>query len=165
MSTNLREVKEVNGWKINHPHSGANIFYAILVLLLAASPVAYLFLSIASLEGVGQFNGIDLATMVVNFVKYLTKASTDRMDPASFMYTLSLEANTGMISSAVPTLYLVSAGLFLVMGIFSFVSLILFIVLIVIGYLKGSVAIKIFAIFDFILRCLQCCILQIFFKC
>ena len=74
-NSNLRKIKEVNGWKVNHPHSAANIFYALFTLILAASPVAYLFLSTVVVINpsdpslTGQFNGLELIKTSIEFVK------------------------------------------------------------------------------------------------
>ena len=78
----LRKIKEVNGWKINHPHNAANIFYAIFTLIILAGPVAYLFLPIVTLVGpttagtpdpsvICSFNGVDLIKAGIEMVKFL----------------------------------------------------------------------------------------------
>ena len=35
-----RKIKTINGWKVNHPFSAANMFYAIFALVMIAFPVA-----------------------------------------------------------------------------------------------------------------------------
>lgn len=151
----LRKVKEVNGWKVNHPHSAANIFFAIFTLILAASPVAYLFLNIVELKDattqtiVGQFNGIDLVKTAIEFVKFLCHIDY-QIDNALFGTLFSEEFTGTLIYQAVPFMYIISAGLFLIMAFFTVILVILFLVLLIKGYLKHSKAIKVFATLDFI---------------
>ena len=154
-NSNLRKIKEVNGWKVNHPHSAANIFYALFTLILAASPVAYLFLSTVVLTHPsdpslsGQFNGLELIKTAIEFVKYLIGQPYTIENPL-FGALYSQDFAGPVLFTAVPYFYLATAAILLIMGVFSVVFLILFLILLIRGYLKGNKAIKVFTTLDFV---------------
>ena len=47
-SKEKRTIKEVNGYKVNHPYSLGNIFFAILTLVLIALPIALFFIPLVT---------------------------------------------------------------------------------------------------------------------
>ena len=72
----LRTVKEVNGWRVNHPHSAANIFYALFTFFVLAVPVAYVFVPTAIMWQVdvtpnieSSFNGVDVVKFAISFIE------------------------------------------------------------------------------------------------
>ena len=157
-NSQLRKIKEVNGWRINHPHSAANIFFTILMLILVASPAAYLFLDTAALVQAGNpsivtdysFNGIDLIKMTIELVKKMIGIENTHIDSNSLLYFLTIPEYTGALSVAAPYLLIASTFLLVVMFVFSFITFILFIVILIKGYLKRSGAIKAFVLVDFL---------------
>ena len=152
---NLRKVKMVNGWKVNHPHSGVNIFYMLLCLILLASPLVYMFLTNGLLtidDGAEitkmSYNGIDLIKSGIEFIKYLFGMEYAIDNPV--FATLMQEAYTGqLLHNAIPYFFLISAAIMAIMIIFSVVLFIIFMVHIVRGYLRNSRAVKSFAALDF----------------
>ncbi len=152
----LRKVKEVNGWKVNHPHSAANIFYAIFTLILAAGPVAYFFLDVITLINHsdpalgGKFNGLELIITAIEFIKYLI-GEPPVLDNPLFATLYSPDFAGNALFVAVPYIYIISAGLLAITFIFSLVLFILFMVNLIKGYLKHPKAVKVFATLDFIL--------------
>ena len=70
----LREIDEVNGWKVNHPHSAANNFYAIFTFIFGAFPLAFLFIPLVFVPGeVTDFNhgltGLGIFKYLIDFSK------------------------------------------------------------------------------------------------
>ncbi len=154
----LREIKEVNGFKINHPHSAANIFYALFSLILLAGPIAYCFLNVVQLTEVATntisgFNGIDLVKVSIEFIKFISGQPYTIENPI-FTQLFSADFAGNMIFPAVPYLYIIGAGILALMVLFSVILLIVFIVHIIKGYLKHSGTIKTFASLNFTLSLL-----------
>ncbi len=154
----LREIKEVNGFRINHPHSAANIFYAMFTLILLAVPAAYCFLNVVQItevatDVVSGFNGIDLVKVAIEFIKYISGQPYTIENPI-FVQLISTDFAGNLIAQAVPYLYIVGAGILALMALFSVILLIIFIVHIIRGYLKHSGTVKVFASLNFTLSLL-----------
>ena len=157
-SKKLRKVKEVNGWKINHPHSAANLFYMFFSLILIASPCAFLFLY-AAFNGVAadSFNGIDLVKFGLTYVMGLAKGSFDGVHTTPLM--IDAMYNCGeFLQPAMPYLYLSASGILWLMIVFSVVLLIVWVVYLIKGYLKHSRVMRVFCSLDFTLAILYCVI-------
>ena len=144
----LRKVKEVNGWKVNHPHSAANIFYTLFTLIVAALPVAYFFLPVTQLL-ITDSGTIELIETGIEFVKYLLKMDYVVISP-TFGYLVNSEY-VGSMFEAAPYMIVASAGVLLLMCLFSAILIILFLVNLIKGYLKHSGSVKTFTIINFIL--------------
>ena len=143
----VRKLKRVDGYRVNHPHSAANIFYAIFALLTAGVTAAYLFLPLVDKLSAGNITGLTLFTFAFNFVKGLiTQTGT------------SVEGGIGEVMDACGSVLRDPAGFILVgcgavlyiMSIFSLVLIILFFVNLIKGYLRHSKAVKVFAVLQFI---------------
>lgn len=160
-SKKLRKLDEVNGWKVNHPHSAANIFYILFTFFLIASPLAYLFFPnvyIASKDHPfapsGDFKGSDLFIDVYNILKSLVSGA-DITCSNPFTVAFCGEGFTGkVLHEAIPYFLIVYAALIILMLACSLVLLILFIVHLVKGYLKHSGVIKAFVVVEFVLSLL-----------
>ena len=160
-SKKLRKIDEVNGWKVNHPHSAANIFYVLFTFFLIAAPLAYLFfpnIYIASKAApfvpLGDFKGSDLFVDVFTLIGALfSGASPTCSNP--FTVALCGAGYTGtVLSGVVPYFLIVYALLIILMLACSLVLLVLFIINLTKGYLKHSVAIKVFVVIEFVLSLL-----------
>lgn len=133
VSTLKRKVKEINGVKVNHPHSAANIFYAIFTLLLVAVPVGMLFVPLIIIDGVLEVNGLEFAKAL--FTGFKSAADTATPLGQFVDYTNTVGGNMAMVSKYL--IYVQSAfwGLFLALGIFAFV---LTIIILSKGFLKKA---------------------------
>lgn len=156
-SSKLRKVKEVNGWKVNHPHSAANIFYIIFGFIIIASPLAFLFLDTVSeytvpFTVISRFNGIDLLKFGINYIQFLVTGEAP-VYPELMLKLMGPE--NSFLYPIIPYLYTVSAGLLAVMIVFSFVLLIIWVVYLVKGYLRHSRVFRVFTALDFVICVLQ----------
>ena len=152
---NLRKIKEVNGWRVNHPHSGPNIFYTICTLIIAALPVAYLFMPIVQLSidfgfTVLQFNGIELVKVAIEFIKFIAGQPANISNPAFPLLFQQEFVGPTFAQTVGQYMIIASAAVFLLLCVFSAVLLILFFVILIKGYLKHSGVIKVFTILGFI---------------
>ena len=157
----LRKIKEVNGWKINHPHNAANIFYAFFTLIVLAGPIAYLFLPIVTLIGpttagtpdpnaINSFNGLDLLKAGVEILKFLIDPASGGGAGNEALVLLYSPSVTGDVFAPIfPYFLLGAAGVLLIMFAFSVVLLIVFFVNLIKGYLKHSGVVKVFTILQF----------------
>ena len=162
-----RKIKQINGWKVNHPFSAANMFYAIFTLCLIAFPVAILFLPLAKFTDVGlQITGLDLFKYyAIDFVKMIiSKDSSGVVFPDGLVHLWdNLLTKDGCFLSGVVVkdssgtqnvadyISLGQAGVIALMMLFSVIALIYFIVLICKGYLRHARAIKSFMALDMVL--------------
>ena len=155
-----RKVKQVNGWKVNHPFSAANMFYAFFTLALIAFPVVILFIPLVTIEGL-TITGIELFKYyAIDFVKLVTGTSTEFLPPQGLQTiwdALSSSPTTqGLLltdPSSTPIGDFISigqAGIIAILMLNSVFALIYFIILICKGYLKHAGHIKAIMVFDFI---------------
>ena len=158
-----RKVKQVNGWKVNHPFSAANMFYAFFTLALIAFPVVILFIPLVTFTSSGiTITGIELFKYyAIDFVKLMTGTSTEFLPPQGLQTiwdALSSSPTTqGLLlveqSSGVAFGDFISigqAGVIAILMLNSVFALIYFIVLICKGYLKHAGHIKAIMVFDFL---------------
>ena len=158
----IRKIKEVNGWKVNHPQSAAKIVYTIFALLLTAAPLSFLFLPTAFIALRESpftvfldygYKGIDLIKEVIKLITYMINGEIDHA--SAFMANLTTVEWTGeILNGTIPYVYIVQASLLALLFIFSIVTLILFLVNLIRGFLRHSGAIKVFAALDFIVALL-----------
>lgn len=161
--TSLRKIKEVNGWKINHPHSAANIFYIIFTLLIVVAPLLFLFLPTLALNLINpetkqvietsSFNGIDLVKMTIELFKYIINETGMQSDNALINAFLSPEFVGNNLQPMVPYFYLTLTGCLGLIIIFSIVLFIIFLVSLLKGYLKHSGVVKVFTGLNFFFAC------------
>jgi len=139
--SNKRLVGEVDGIRVNHPHSGCNIFYSILALILAAIPCVMLFQPLI-IEGAFQIKGID-------YVEFAFKGfKIAETSPLNEFY--SYIGDAAMLKQAWPILVMIQSCLWLVLAAFGIFSFLLFFVSIIKGYLRNAKAVKAVATFDFV---------------
>ena len=162
-----RKVKQINGWKVNHPFSAANMFYAFFTLVLIAAPVAVLFIPLVTFgDGAVKITGIELFKYyAIDFLKLITGGTAGEIptapDGLQFLWSI-------FSSGSVASKFLISIGegeealviadfltisqasiiaILLLNSVFAFIY---FIVLICKGYLRHAGHIKTIAVFDFI---------------
>ena len=161
-----RKIKQINGWKVNHPFSAANMFYAIFTLALIAFPVAILFLPLVTFTDVGlQITGIDLFKYyAIDFVKMIIgKGAFIPEFPDNLSHLWELLGTDGCFLKATiimdstqsvqvgDYISLGQAGIIALLMLNSFIALIYFVVLICKGYLRHSRGVKTLMVFDFLL--------------
>ena len=166
-SSKLRKVKEVNGWKVNHPHSASNIFYMIFTLAVICTPFLFLYLynfyhfvQIVD-PGTGMpvfpfyersgFTGVDLLRFGITYIMFLVGAG-----PAPITHPLMAElvSDSTLLGPYIPYFYVASAGILALIIIFSIVLAIIFLVHLVKGYLRHSRAVRVFTALNFVLSIL-----------
>ena len=160
-SSELRKVKEVNGWKVNHPHSAANVVYALFTLISVAFPLAFLFVPLIANDPV--LNGLDIFRFFIEFMQGMFKGD--------FHPTPTNEIIQGVVSMVRPDLsdavyYMfvaISASMIIFMA-FSLIKFITSIVHLAKGYLNNSGAVVGVSIFEFVLTALiDACFLFFYF--
>lgn len=157
----LREIKEVNGWKVNHPHSASNTFYAIFTLIFAAFPLCLLFIPLYSNVPVDfrtGLNGLDIFRYTIDklteLFSNLISGSPSIVASNEYIDMIS----TGLFdASENPALSQAIIYTFVAMGIILAIIMVLSVVLIILsivhlakGYLRSSAAVKRIAVTDFI---------------
>lgn len=127
-----RSINEVNGYKVNHPHSAANIFYSIFTLLLVAIPVGMLFVPMMKLP-------TGTSVMGIEYAKLLFKGFVIEDDGASGLYDfVNNYASSGNLAVVSKYLIFGQAGIWALMALLGVIALILFIINLCRGYLKKS---------------------------
>ena len=155
VNSEIKKVKEIGGRRVVHPFAASNIFYSFLILILAAAPAGILFLPLVKIESLGlTINGLELFKHFAldhwlgqpypesfeQFIGYLLCAMIER-DP---------NVNQDLWGSILTYNMVGQAGIMALMFVFSFILLILFIVSLAKGYLRGAKAPKVFVTLDFI---------------
>ena len=156
-NTKLKSINEVNGWKVNHPHSGANNFYAIFTVVFAAFPLLILFIPLYSPIVPPDFytglNGLDIFRFTIDklieIFSNLASGAPSIVASNPYIDVIASSVNPVM-SDAMTYTFVAMGGLMAIMMILSFVLIILSIVHLAKGYLKTSAAVKRIAITDFI---------------
>ena len=143
----IRKIKRVDGYRVNHPHSAANIFYALFTLIIAALPVAYLFLPLIDKLGGQEITGLHLYQFGFGFVMGII--SHTGVAPTGGIQ-LVMDASGDMFRDPVGFIFVGLSAVLYIMAIFSLVLIILFFVLLIKGYLTHSKAVKVFTVFQFI---------------
>lgn len=154
--TNLRKIDEVNGWKVNHPHSAANVFYAIFTFLFAAFPLAYLFVPLISDVPVSFNGGLPGLGVFKFFISFLKQAFTGQINAEALLGSNAAIAQVvgGVNASIQPValyMFVALGGLLLVFMCFSVALVILAIVQFAKGYLRRPAAVKWISLVVFIL--------------
>ena len=159
-NTKLRSIKEVNGWRVNHPHSAANNFYALFTIIFACFPFALLFIPLYTelpINFVDGLNGLDIFRYTIDklielFSKMINGTPSIEAHNAYIdaMATGLFDASTNPAMSQAIIYTFVSIGVIIgIIMILSSVLIILSIVHLAKGYLKSAAAVKRIAITDF----------------
>ena len=160
-TSELRKVKEVNGWKVNHPHSAANIIYAIFTLISVAFPLAFLFIPLIANDPV--LNGLDIFRFFIEFMQGVFKGNF-HPTPSNYIIQHVVAMVRPDLWDAV---YYMFVGISAAMIVFMAFSLIKFITAIVHfgkGYLNNPGAVVGLSIFEFVLTALvDVCFLFFYF--
>lgn len=141
----LRNIKEINGRKVNHPYELGNIFYMIFTLALVAFPCCILFVPLLGFTSAPdlKINGIDLFKFLFIDQAQITNDAMNK---------LGMSGTSEVTIQKIIAYILMGQGLFV--GIFLLLSLIFLIFLIIQifkGYLKKAVVIKRLALLEMIL--------------
>ena len=140
-SKEKRTIKEVNGYKVNHPYSLGNLFFAVLSLGLIALPIALFFIPIVTFGSgpILSINGFDLFSfLIINRFAPTESAelvgeflmSISYGDPTSIWYTVYAYVLIGQ--AAIVCLYMV-------VGVVAFIF---FLINIIKGFLRHPRVIK-----------------------
>ena len=152
----LRDIDEVNGWKVNHPHSAANNFYAILTFIFGCFPLAFLFLPMISavpVDFVSGLSGLDIFKYFIDFLVavFTALANGTPATPPDNAYIQYIIANVNpVMADAIGYTFVALGVVLLLLFIFSIVLLITAIVHISKGYLKRPGKVKRIAIAEFV---------------
>ena len=146
----LKKVKQVDGYEVNHPFSFGNILYSLLILVLVAVPVGVLFTPTIVVNSTDvATNGLE--SFKFGFFDYLPYLITkqDPEIPENLFQILMLYAESGRgYEQAVLYIAVGQAAAIGLMMLMSLIGLIYFIVSIAKGYLRSAKAIKTLASFD-----------------
>lgn len=158
----LQAIDEVNGWRVNHPHSSANVLYAIFTFIFAAFPLCLLFIPLYTNIVPPDFrtglNGLDIFRYTIDKLTELFSglisgtpsvvASNPYIDTLTSLINPSGE--NAIMAQAVMYTFVAMGVILAIVMILSVVLIILSIVHLAKGYLKSSAAVKRIAITDFI---------------
>ena len=157
----LRNVNEVNGWKVNHPHSGANVVYAIYTLLFAAFPLSFLFIQLIANDP--GLDGLDLFNFFIEYIQGMVKGN---FTPVPSNVVIASICSMIDPKYQVPA-YFMFVGisvLLMIMLFFSLIKIVLAIVHLGKGYLRRPGAVKGLAITELIFTILiDACFLFFYF--
>lgn len=167
----LRQVNEVNGWKVNHPHSAANIFYSIFTFIFAAFPLLFLYVPLISSVPVTFEGGLSGLGIFKFFTEFLAIVFSGYFEPEAFAaLAVSNPIVYGIITSVNPILQEAAFYMFVALGamllvfmVFSVVLLILSIVNFSKGYLRAPSAVKWISLVEFLLSILFFAVMLFFF--
>lgn len=152
----LQAIDEVNGWRVNHPHSGANTFYAIFTFVFAAFPLLVLFIPLYSVVPVDfhtGLNGLDIFRYFIDVIGQLFHISETGGIIINNEYIGFIVANTESIAPMNDAMMYTFVAMGAIIGIMMLLSVVLIILAIVHlakGYLRSSAAVKRIAITDFV---------------
>ena len=140
----IKSIKEVKGWKVNHPFEAGSIVFLILVFLLTAVAPFIAILPLIGYQGHPNltFNGFDLFKF---FYLDQMEITSDAMAKLGTIGSSSVE-----IQKIVAYLLMGQSVAVGVIAFFSLISLIFFIVNLFKGYLRKAKYIKLISVIDFI---------------
>ena len=143
----LKKVKEVNGWKVNHPHSAANVVYALYTLLFAGFPLVFLFIPLIANDPV--LNGMDLFKFFIEYIQAAIKGNFTPV-PSNYIIASVITMIEEQYQAPAYFMFLGISVLFVIMLLFSLIKIILSIVHLGKGYLRRPGAVKGLAITELI---------------
>ena len=152
----LRDIDEVNGWKVIHPHSGVNIFYAIMTFIFSGLPLAFLFIPIVSEVPVDFVTGLTGLDIFKYFIDFLTAVFTSlstggAIVPPHNNYIDTIVACVNpVMRDAVGYTFVALGGVLILFMVFSVILLITAVVHLSKGYLRRPGKVKRIAITEFV---------------
>ena len=151
----LRDIYEVNGWKVNHPHSAANVIYSLSAFIFAFFPLLFFFFPLISDYPVDFSTGLNGLAIIKFFVEFMKNAFSGPIDiPAVLgtnVYIAGVyEGVNDVLKDATFYMFVSIGGLLLVMSLFSFITIIISIVHFSKGYLRNAASVKRLSIVQFI---------------
>ena len=144
-----RKVKEVNGFKVNHPFSAGNIAFAIFTLILIGLPVGLLFFPLVSFpsDPTIHITGLDIInyTIVALFMP-------EGVIPEGIQTLFSFFTEEGKEFYRELLVFILygQAGIFAILSFNSLLALICFMFNIIKGYLRHSGFVKAIASLNFV---------------
>ena len=154
---NKRKVKQVNGYKVNHPFSAGNIIYALFILVLIAVPVGLLFAPLVflpdfatGLANGSYFTGLDIATAGLNAIKQLLGMELSPQNDNLILFSNTIVGSKPEMEQVVGFLFMGQAGLIALMALNSVIGFIFFLINIIKGYLRHSGGVKAITVLDFL---------------
>ena len=149
----LKDIKEVDGWKVNHPHSGANVVFAIFTMLFAAFPLVVLFLPTFSVDFKSLFkgaNGLDFFKVTLNYLRHISDVIAKKPITTSTLITAdvnplvatALLAETETMQQVAMYVYIAMGAIIILMLFFSLIIFLVGLTHLLKGYLKHAGAIK-----------------------
>lgn len=144
----LRQIKEVQGWKVNHPYEAGNIVYLVLTFILIALPAFIIFYPLVGFETnpTLSFNGRDLIEFLFFNQANITNNAMNKLG--------TIGSSNVEIQKIVAYLLMAQAVFCAVFALFSLIYLVFFIVNLIKGYLRKAVHIKRLALLEMILMIL-----------
>ena len=125
----LKTVKEVNGWKVNHPRSGANIVYALFSLLYVAFPLLFLFIDLIANEP--MLTGLDIFKFLLNFLDGAFKGNVTPQEYNPFISQITNLINSHFGEQFMLSVYYIFVGMGVLILLFSFFSIFKFVLSII----------------------------------
>lgn len=147
----LKKVDSVNGWKINHPHSGSNTVFAIFSLIYTVFPVLFLYLALIANDP--MLTGVDIFEFLIKFLDGAFKGVTTPVYTHPIIESICTTVNTHFgpqFEASVFYVFLALGGMLLLFIFFSVIKLILSIVHLARGYLARPKVIVGIAITEFV---------------
>lgn len=141
----LKHIKEVKGWKVNHPFSGGNIFFMILILLSIGTFAAIFFMPLLSFQDRPEqyFNGLDLVKFFFFDQMNITNTAMSRIGTIG---TTSVE-----LQDIIAFIFMGQSIGIATLAFFTLIELLYFIVNLFKGYIRGAGFVKALMIFKFII--------------
>ena len=156
--TNKRKIKKVNGYKVNHPFSVGNMFFAFFTLVLIALPVGMLFLPVMSFPDYPDVSvtGLDIIKYGIIFIfenAGLEIPAGIDVSEGIVQFITMIESNDALLQMENVFGYIIvgQAGIIALLALNSLILLPVLIVNLCKGYLRHSKVVKVFASFDFTL--------------
>lgn len=139
-NTDKRQIKQIDGYKVNHPYTLANLIYGLFALILAAVPCVMLFEPMIVADGI-QVIGKDYVDYIFSGFK------VDLGSPLNEL--LSHCSDAPLLSQTLPILIMVQSCLWLVLAFLAIFGIILFGITISKGYLRNAKSVKTLSSFTF----------------
>lgn len=151
----LRNINEVNGWKVNHPHSAANVVYSLSAFIFAFFPLLFFFFPLISDYPVDFSQGLNGLGIIKFFIEFMKVAFTGTIDKEALLGTNVYIAGVYMgvndvLKEATFYMFVSVGGLLLVISLFSLITIIVSIINFSKGYLRNSAIVKRLSLVQFI---------------
>lgn len=144
-----KKIKEVDGFAVNHPYSGHNVFYLFLVLMLIALPTCMLFTPSMTANSIaGQYTGLD--ALIIAFKVIFSGGSGINPSETNAVIMHVFDLNNAVMEKGIQILVYIQAGLVVASILMSVFAFFYFFALLFRGYLKKSKGVKILSGFDLV---------------